>query len=242
MARPTKRERVSFAKLPSVVPIPNLIEIQKESYERFLQMNLLHSERSESGLQGVFKSIFPISDYRDNCSLEFVSYTIGVWECACGRLSGLQNTRYSCGTCGKPLPPREENGPEVNCTEPDCGKEPPVYPPICESCGTRVGLKHKYSVEECIERWNHSFHLPYFRPTKEFRIDISEISLLYTLLCFYRGRQLAQHTIGASGTWGGSWDNIDTARALLAIAARAFPENHIIRMYLGERRTRTPFN
>lgn len=87
---------------------------------------------------------------------------------------------------------------------------------------------------KCIERWNHSSHLPYFRPAKEFRIDISEISPLYPLLCFYRGRQLAQHTIGASGTWGGSWENIDTARVLFGIAAKAFPENRIIRMYLGE--------
>ncbi|MHC4475807.1 MAG: hypothetical protein ACYTEL_09180 [Planctomycetota bacterium] len=87
---------------------------------------------------------------------------------------------------------------------------------------------------ECIGRWNDSTHLPYFRPAKEFRVDISEISPLYPLLCFYRGRQLAQHTIGASGTWGGGWENIDTARALFGIAARAFPENRIIRMYLGE--------
>ncbi|MHC4755617.1 MAG: hypothetical protein ACYTBP_10790 [Planctomycetota bacterium] len=87
---------------------------------------------------------------------------------------------------------------------------------------------------ESIERWNNTRHLPYFRPTKEFRIDMSEISPLYPLLCFYRGRQLAWHTIGASGTWGGGWENIDTARALFSIAARAFPENRIIRMYLGE--------
>ncbi len=87
---------------------------------------------------------------------------------------------------------------------------------------------------ECVERWNSHSHMPYFRPAKEFRIDISEISPLYPLLCFYRARQLAQHTIGASGTWGGGWENIDTARALFGIAARAFPENRIIRMYLGE--------
>jgi hypothetical protein len=87
---------------------------------------------------------------------------------------------------------------------------------------------------ECIERWNNNPHLPYFRPAKEFRVDISEISPLYPLLCFYRGRQLAWHTIGASGTWGGGWENIDIARALFGIAALAYPRNRVIRMYLGE--------
>ncbi len=86
----------------------------------------------------------------------------------------------------------------------------------------------------CIERWNNNRHMPYFRPTKEFRVDISEISPLYPLLCFYRGRQLAWHTIGASGTWGGGWENIDIARAFFGIAARAYPQNRVIRMYLGE--------
>ena len=77
MAKRFKRERISFAKIPSVVPIPNLIEIQKDSYRRFLQLGSRPENRSESGLQGVFKSIFPISDYRDTCSLEYVDYEIG---------------------------------------------------------------------------------------------------------------------------------------------------------------------
>src|SRR6187397_2401002 len=77
------RERVEFSKIKSTVPIPNLIEIQKKSYERFLQMNRLPAEREDVGLQSVFKSVFPISDFRENSSLEFIDYSIGNWD-PCG--------------------------------------------------------------------------------------------------------------------------------------------------------------
>ena len=99
------RERIDFSKIKTTIPIPNLIEIQKKSYERFLQMNRLPSEREDAGLQSVFKSVFPISDFRENSSLEFIEYSIGNWECKCGRLAGpappaqavreLRRTRWS---------------------------------------------------------------------------------------------------------------------------------------------------
>ena len=73
----TYRERINFSKIRTTVPIPNLIEIQKKSYERFLQMNRLPAEREDVGLQSVFKSVFPISDFRENSSLEFIEYAIG---------------------------------------------------------------------------------------------------------------------------------------------------------------------
>jgi DNA-directed RNA polymerase beta subunit len=82
------RERIDFSKIKTTIPIPNLIEIQKKSYERFLQMNRLPSEREDAGLQSVFKSVFPISDFRENSSLEFIEYSIGNWECKCGKLAG----------------------------------------------------------------------------------------------------------------------------------------------------------
>jgi DNA-directed RNA polymerase subunit beta len=71
------RERIDFSKIKTTVPIPNLIEIQKKSYEKFLQMSRLASEREDIGLQSVFKSVFPISDFRENSSLEFIDYSIG---------------------------------------------------------------------------------------------------------------------------------------------------------------------
>ena len=97
------RERIDFSKIRTTVPIPNLIEIQKKSYERFLQMNRMAAEREDSGLQSVFKSVFPISDFRENSSLEFIEYSIGNWECKCGRLAGLRHLRQPCQGCGATL-------------------------------------------------------------------------------------------------------------------------------------------
>src|SRR3954466_9810749 len=77
------RERVEFSKIKSTVPIPNLIEIQKKSYERFLQMYTPPAEREDVGLQSVFKSVFPISDFRENAALELIDYPIGNWD-PCG--------------------------------------------------------------------------------------------------------------------------------------------------------------
>jgi DNA-directed RNA polymerase subunit beta len=70
-------DRVSFAKIHEIIGIPNLIEIQQRSYEQFLQAQVPPQERDDSGLQGVFTSIFPITDYNDSASLEFVRYEFG---------------------------------------------------------------------------------------------------------------------------------------------------------------------
>ena len=73
------KERVEFSKIETSIQIPNLIEIQKKSYAYFLQMGLLPQERQDIGLQAVFNSVFPISDFRGVSSLEFVDYSIGNW-------------------------------------------------------------------------------------------------------------------------------------------------------------------
>lgn len=70
------RIRKSFAKNKQVINIPNLIELQKSSYESFLQREVDSDRRLEAGLQSVFKSVFPISDFNNTASLEFVSYTL----------------------------------------------------------------------------------------------------------------------------------------------------------------------
>src|SRR5678809_439622 len=72
-----RRSRRDFGKIPSIVEIPNLIEVQKRSYETFLQKDVASDRREENGLQAVFKSVFPISDYNDNAMLEFDSYHFG---------------------------------------------------------------------------------------------------------------------------------------------------------------------
>jgi DNA-directed RNA polymerase subunit beta len=70
------RVRRNFGKIEKIIDIPNLIEIQRESYERFLQQDIPAEERKDIGLQGAFKSVFPISDFSGTSSLEFVKYTI----------------------------------------------------------------------------------------------------------------------------------------------------------------------
>ncbi|GAB4354299.1 MAG: DNA-directed RNA polymerase subunit beta [Candidatus Abyssubacteria bacterium] len=70
------RERYSFAKGPEIIELPNLIEIQKESYDNFLQMDKPPESRANEGLQAVFKDVFPIVSNDGLSSLEFVSYSL----------------------------------------------------------------------------------------------------------------------------------------------------------------------
>jgi DNA-directed RNA polymerase subunit beta len=70
------RIRRFFSKIPSILEIPNLIEIQKQSFERFLQTNVEPEKRENTGLQAVFNSVFPIKDFNETASLEFVGYTL----------------------------------------------------------------------------------------------------------------------------------------------------------------------
>src|SRR6267154_406854 len=95
-----ERQRLDFAKIQGSIQIPNLIEVQMKSYQRFLQMDLLPSERDDGGLQSVFTSVFPIRDFREMSQLEFVDYAIGNWECKCSNLKGLHHLRATCRNCG----------------------------------------------------------------------------------------------------------------------------------------------
>ena len=71
------RMRKDFSSIKKIIDIPNLIDIQKKSYEQFLQQDISPEERENIGLQGVFKSVFPIKDFVESSSLEFVRYIIG---------------------------------------------------------------------------------------------------------------------------------------------------------------------
>src|SRR5215208_2903289 len=144
------RERKDFSKIRTTVEIPNLIEIQRKSYERFLQMNRLPSEREDAGLQSVFKSVFPISDFRENSSLEFIEYSIGNWECKCGKLAGLHHLRKPCKNCGATLIADPYGDHQVLC--PRCGVENQARGDVCDICGHTVAMKLKYDVDECQER------------------------------------------------------------------------------------------
>ena len=71
------RKRLNFGKVPPILEIPNLIEIQKKSFEKFLQKDVPAEKRDESGLQASFSSVFPILDYNETASIEFLGYTMG---------------------------------------------------------------------------------------------------------------------------------------------------------------------
>ena len=68
--------RKNFAKIKNIIDIPNLIDIQKNSYRRFLQQETPAESRQNTGLEAVFRSVFPIKDFSESASLEYVSYSL----------------------------------------------------------------------------------------------------------------------------------------------------------------------
>ena len=143
-------DRVDFSKIYTSSQIPNLIEVQRESYNRFLQMDLIPEERQPVGLNSVFKSIFPVSDFRETATLEYVEYQIGNWQCKCGNLEGLEHLRANCKECGAKIKVDPFSTAEVLCD--NCGTFNLVRPKLCPNCGEPVGLKHKHDQQECQER------------------------------------------------------------------------------------------
>ncbi len=144
------RSRLDFSKIPTAIQIPNLIEVQRRSYERFLQMDKLPQEREDNGLQSVFTSVFPITDFRNVSELEFVDYSIGNWECKCGYLKGLNHLRTACTTCGHMVITDPFHPGDVLCNF--CGTYNKNTPDFCTKCGDPVGLQLKYDQAECEER------------------------------------------------------------------------------------------
>ncbi|HXZ19351.1 MAG TPA: hypothetical protein VEG63_05345, partial [Candidatus Acidoferrales bacterium] len=145
-----ERRRLDFSRIRATIQIPNLIEVQKRSYQRFLQMDLLPSEREDTGLQSVFSSVFPIQDFRGLSQLDFVDYAIGNWECKCGHLRGLHHLRATCRTCGASVVTDPYKSGDVICSK--CGTFNRNTPTFCNKCGDPVALQLKYDVSECQER------------------------------------------------------------------------------------------
>jgi DNA-directed RNA polymerase subunit beta len=145
-------DRVDFSKIKTSIPIPNLIEVQRNSYEKFLQMDLLPNEREDIGLQTVFTSVFPISDFRGVSQLEFVDYSIGNWECKCGNLKGLHHLRSTCRNpaCGATIKTDPFHAGDILCHH--CGTFNRNIVTFCNKCGDPVGLQLKYDQAECEER------------------------------------------------------------------------------------------
>src|SRR6201747_9138 len=144
------RQRLDFSKIPTSIQGPNLIEVQRRSYERFLQMDKLPQEREDNGLQSVFTSVFPITDFRNVSELEFVDFSIGNWECKCGYLKGLNHLRTACTHCGHMVITDPFHPGDVLCNF--CGTYNKNTPDFCTKCGDPVGLQLKYDQAECEER------------------------------------------------------------------------------------------
>ena len=113
-------------------------------------MNLLPEERANQGLQAVFTSIFPFSDFRETCSLDFVKYTIGDWQCKCGELKGLEYLRMTCTNCGARVMTDHPHEETVTCTQ--CGFVNKNRVTKCDICGNPVDLHLDYSIADCQER------------------------------------------------------------------------------------------
>ena len=73
-----KKIRKSFGKIPLVTSLPNLIEVQKRSFDNFLQLKTDPENRENAGLHSIFKSVFPINDYSERATVDYVSYNLGV--------------------------------------------------------------------------------------------------------------------------------------------------------------------
>jgi len=151
------RERMDFSKIKTTFPMPDLLAIQRQSYAEFLQMELLPEERKDFGLQAAFKDAFPVSDFKETTQLDFISYTIGDWECKCGRLTGVENSRGRCSSCGTLLHSDIELTEKEIC--PYCGAMQKIDIPLCDHCGDKVGLKMKYRPIECLQK-NYTYAVP----------------------------------------------------------------------------------
>ena len=72
----TKKIRKSFGKIPLVSSLPNFVEVQKRSFDSFLQLKTDPEKRENTGLHAIFKSVFPIHDYTERATVDYVSYNL----------------------------------------------------------------------------------------------------------------------------------------------------------------------
>ena len=132
--------RKAFGKSGDLVPVPNLIQIQSRSFNDFVQLDFLPSERQIIGLEKVLKDIFPV-EYNDKLSLEYVSYELGNWTCTCGKITGIENRyTWSC-------PVTKKSG----CSRLSADSSAPKTAryKTCASCLSRVVVQLPMSVDYC---------------------------------------------------------------------------------------------
>ncbi len=96
--------RKGLIRRKEIISPPDLLHVQKQSFENFVQFNRNPYEREDKGLENIFRTSFPFVDPNNQIEIRYVAYEIGDWE---------------CGKCRKPLPDDVAGGPGVNC--PHCG-------------------------------------------------------------------------------------------------------------------------
>ncbi len=129
--------RKTFRKNKSLVPVPNLIEVQSESFNDFVQLDFLPEERKKVGLEKAFRDIFPI-ECGPKISLDYVSYELGTWACSCGSLTGITN-RYTW---------KDSQTGKMGCSRLDGSSKTKRYI-VCQTCHSRVVLSIPFSVQDC---------------------------------------------------------------------------------------------
>ncbi|MDH5511334.1 MAG: DNA-directed RNA polymerase subunit beta, partial [Nitrospinota bacterium] len=157
----TPISRKNFSRIPAIIGIPNLLEVQTRSYEKFLQRSISPAKRQDVGLQEVFVRTFPISDFNGLATLEFKGYEQGIWECKCGEYIDLGGAGVVCDKCRKEVTYKEKFHVD------DCRQRGLTY---ADPLKILVRLVVKEEVEGTGE-----FHV---REIKEQKIYLGEIPLM----------------------------------------------------------------
>lgn len=136
--------RKSFGKIKEVISLPNLIEVQSKSFNDFVQLDCIPSERKHIGLEKVLRDTFPV-EHNDRISLEYISYELGDWSCICGQITGIASRyKWTCASCKKSGCSKLNNS--IQC--PSCKKDSANYI-HCKKCFSRVSIKVPIAVDEC---------------------------------------------------------------------------------------------
>jgi len=143
-------ERINFEKLHPPIDMPNLLEVQLDSYRKFLQLEKLPESRENIGIEAILNNVFPISDFKETAVLNYDSYQIGIWECKCGHLTGVEKSKPFCIKCGSILDEEVRVKNFSICSQ--CGAKNTIKFNICDRCGDRVKLKIERTPEECLDK------------------------------------------------------------------------------------------
>ncbi|HJM43024.1 MAG TPA: hypothetical protein QF870_06875, partial [Nitrospinota bacterium] len=177
MAKETSRNngqdgRISFGTNLAVVDIPNLIEIQLESYERFMQSKVSPSERENEGLENVFQSVFPISDYNGTAFLNYVGYEVGSWTSKTGEFKGLGGPGVVDAKSQEPLAYRPKNDMD-ECRERGMSYSDPLRV-IVQLVLTEKGLDDEPVVKDIKEQKVYLGEIPLMTENGTFIINGTE--------------------------------------------------------------------